>query len=143
MKNGKYILVVAPDWYHGRKYRGRYCYEHHLVWEKHTGSPVPDGCIVHHKDGDKHNNNISNLQLMSEKEHKNLHGNLQTKKIAIVKCPFCGKVFEKDARILKFRTLVFCSRQCIGKYGYTKKSSDIKEKIEEDKKSNIIQIIRK
>lgn len=143
MKNGDYDLVIAPEWYKGKRYRGRYCYEHHLVWEEHTGLSVPDGCIVHHKDGNKHNNNINNLQLMSEKEHKNLHGKMQTKKIAIVKCPCCGKIFEKEATLLKFRTLAFCSRQCIGKYGYNKKDKNIKERIEEDKKNNILKIIRK
>lgn len=33
MKNGDYILVIAPDWYRGKRYRGKYCYEHHLVKE--------------------------------------------------------------------------------------------------------------
>jgi len=144
MKNGDYILVIAPDWFKGKRYRGRYCYEHHLVWEKETGCPVPDGCIIHHKDGNKYNNTISNLQLMDAKAHISLHGQQKTKKIAIIKCPSCGKIFEKDARLLNFRTLVFCSRQCIGKYGYnTKHNEELRKKVEESKKTNIIKIINK
>ena len=145
MRNGDYCLVIAPDWYKGKRYRKRYCYEHHLVWEKETGLPVPDGCIIHHKDGNKYNNTISNLQLMDAKAHILLHNRLKTKRIAIVKCPSCGKIFEKEARMLKFRTLVFCSRQCIGKYGYNTKHNkeELRKKVEDAKKYNIIEIIYK
>ena len=34
MKNGPYILVAALETYPGKKYRGKYCYEHHMVWWK-------------------------------------------------------------------------------------------------------------
>lgn len=145
MKNGDYILVVAPDWFKGKRYRGKYCYEHHMVWELYNKKPVPEGYIIHHKDGNKYNNNIGNLMLLGAKEHSALHGALRTKRIAIVRCPSCGKVFEKDARMLKFRTLVFCSRQCIGKYGYNTKhkKEELKKKVEKSKKENIIKIIDK
>ena len=46
---------------------------HHLVWEKHYGKKVPKGYHVHHKDENKTNNNINNLQLMSASEHRKLH----------------------------------------------------------------------
>ena len=43
MINGDYILVVAPPDYPGVKYRGRYCYEHRLVWWKeHNFLPKDD-----------------------------------------------------------------------------------------------------
>lgn len=98
-----------------------------------------------YKDGSKYNNNINNLQLMPAKEHVLLHGRLKTKRIAIIKCPSCGKIFEKEARMLNFRTLVFCSRQCIGKYGYNTKHNkeELRKKVEESKKTNIIEIINK
>lgn len=32
-----------------------------------------DGCVVHHKDGDYHNNHINNLEIMSRKEHTAQH----------------------------------------------------------------------
>ena len=114
MKNGDYILVVAPDWFKGKRYRGRYCYEHHLVWEKETGCPVPDGCIIHHKDGNKHNNDISNLQLMDQKSHVAMHS-AKGKKMLEIQCPSCGKIFYKEKRCHCKKRLMFCSRQCIGK----------------------------
>lgn len=41
---------------------------HRDVWEHHYG-PIPDGWDVHHKDGDKANNAIENLEAMPDAEH--------------------------------------------------------------------------
>lgn len=46
---------------------------HRVVWEYYNGT-IPKGYHVHHKDFNKGNNDISNLQLMSSDEHKKLHG---------------------------------------------------------------------
>ena len=134
MKNGDYCLVVAPDWYKGKRYRKRYCYEHHLVWEKETGLPVPDGCIIHHKDGNKYNNTISNLQLMDAKAHVAMHSK-KGRTMLECKCPSCGKIFCREKRAC-LKRLVFCSLHCVGKmYSFRKPS---KEEIEKAKKENII-----
>lgn len=45
---------------------------HRLVWEKYNGE-IPDGYQIHHIDGNKLNNDISNLQLLSAEEHTRLH----------------------------------------------------------------------
>lgn len=50
---------------------------HVYVWEYYNGS-VPEGCEVHHKDLNKNNNEIENLQLMTSKEHHKLHASLWT-----------------------------------------------------------------
>lgn len=64
MKNG-YIRIQTE---HG------YQYEHRYVWEQVNG-PIPSGCIIHHIDGNKTNNNIANLQLMTKKEHDSSESN--------------------------------------------------------------------
>ncbi len=51
---------------------GRLRFEHSIVWEKHNGK-IPIGMQIHHKDHDKTNNNISNLQLVTPLEHKRYH----------------------------------------------------------------------
>lgn len=45
---------------------------HRDIWEFHNG-PIPDGMIVHHIDENPSNNNISNLQIMTQAEHNKLH----------------------------------------------------------------------
>lgn len=48
-------------------------YLHKFIYNELFG--VPDGYVVHHIDGNKKNNSLENLKLMSEKEHKRYHLN--------------------------------------------------------------------
>ena len=45
---------------------------HILVYETFIG-PIPKGYMVHHKDHDKFNNCVDNLEIMTAKEHNNHH----------------------------------------------------------------------
>lgn len=45
---------------------------HRLIFEKFNGE-VPEGFIVHHRDGNKTNNCILNLELLSIAKHQNHH----------------------------------------------------------------------
>lgn len=42
------------------------------IWESHYG-PIPDGKEIHHIDGDRSNNNIDNLLLVTIQEHLAIH----------------------------------------------------------------------
>jgi len=46
--------------------------EHHLVWVRANG-PIPTGYHIHHIDGDKRNNQLTNLSLVSRHAHMRLH----------------------------------------------------------------------
>lgn len=50
---------------------------HRYVWEYFNG-PIPAGHHIHHKDGDKNNNNIENLVLVKHSKHVRLHGILNS-----------------------------------------------------------------
>lgn len=50
------------------KVGGKTLYLHRLVWEDHFGE-IPKGFHIHHIDGDKTNNEVSNLEMISAHEH--------------------------------------------------------------------------
>lgn len=48
--------------------KGKHYYIHRLVWTAHKGS-IPAGITIDHIDGNHFNNNISNLQLLTQSEN--------------------------------------------------------------------------
>lgn len=49
--------------------------------------------IVHHKDGNKKNNNLSNLELMNKSTHNREHGLEKKRWYVKLKCPQCNTIF--------------------------------------------------
>lgn len=45
---------------------------HQAIWEHHNG-PIPKGYHIHHKDGNTLNNDIANLECLSNKDHRRTH----------------------------------------------------------------------
>lgn len=52
-----------------------YKYEHRYLVEQSLGRKLRNDEDVHHKDGNKLNNSLDNLEVLSKKEHTRLHGN--------------------------------------------------------------------
>jgi hypothetical protein len=50
-------------------------YLHRKVWEDFYGE-IPKGFTIHHKDGNKLNNDITNLVLISNVEHSRMHARI-------------------------------------------------------------------
>jgi hypothetical protein len=95
-----------------------YTLEHRLVLSEHLGRPLLADEIVHHKDGDKLNNKISNLELVTREMHANHHRaeiseamkSTYKKRRKSYTCSGCGIEFfpKRPPRFEK----VFCSRRC-------------------------------
>jgi hypothetical protein len=66
-----YVLVKAPN--HPRANYGGYVREHVLVMEQHLGRYLLDSEVVHHKNGDCRDNTTSNLECLTDSDHKRLH----------------------------------------------------------------------
>lgn len=80
--------------------------EHRLIMEQHVGRPLKRHEHVHHIDGDKMNNALSNLRLCeSDKEHKQFH----LKPRQQYACPWCGTTFER------LPSTIHCRRPCCSK----------------------------
>ena len=47
--------------------------EHRKIMRLKLGRPLEESEVVHHKDGNPHNNKPSNLQVMTRSEHTRLH----------------------------------------------------------------------
>lgn len=66
-----YVLVYDPE-NPMSNIRG-YVREHRLVMSEKIGRPLTEDEVIHHIDGNKANNDIQNLQLMTPETHTSLH----------------------------------------------------------------------
>lgn len=66
MKHGVVDSVcINIDWRGNRKPHNVYAW---YVWELHNQQDRPKGMVIYHMDGDIHNNNIDNLEVISRAE---------------------------------------------------------------------------
>ena len=63
---------VSTQGYRVRWRDKKLCLEHRLVWEAIHG-PIPEAHSIHHLNGDRLDNRIENLELLSASEHGKLH----------------------------------------------------------------------
>lgn len=78
-------------------------YEHRKVWRESYGE-IPKGFHIHHKDGNKLNNSIENLELVSISEHLSNHAKKNNLGKDRVGCEPINKISkEKREQILKLR----------------------------------------
>lgn len=111
-----------PIDFHGQRfYRGRDGYYktlagerlHHAVWKLVNGE-IPVGYLIHHKNQDKENNNIENLELMAWGRHTSLH-HRTGRSLGSLICQGCGISVIRLASQIRWGQDKYCSRQCANK----------------------------
>lgn len=98
---------------------------HKLLYEQQYGK-LPRGMHVHHKNGDKNDNRLENLEALTNQDHSRLHNKPGTNRKNhlhyICDCPVCGETFGIEAVMLDWfiqtrpgYTGPYCSRKCAAK----------------------------
>lgn len=102
------------DLFNSNKDRTTIAYAKYLM-SVHLGHEIPEGYEVDHIDDDSTNDEISNLQLLTEEEHLlKTTKSLSTGRTMIkLVCPVCGNEFEREKRQVKVSNPK-CSRRCNG-----------------------------
>ena len=73
----KYIGVINEDGYVKVPQLKNYNHKgvHQYIWMVANGCDIPEGYEIHHKDGNRQNNSIYNLELMEQSKHRQEHSN--------------------------------------------------------------------
>ena len=111
-----------PDWYLWNGYQRRDYYlkgkritelQHRIVMEMYLKRKLATNEVVHHIDGNRSNNGLINLEVLSSSAHGKLH---HPRKFITLTCRTCGKSFTRSATYARQHSTVIkslaCSRSC-------------------------------
>lgn len=116
VSKGDYNYAIVRE--HPRANERGYVLHHRIVMENHLGRLLNRNEIVHHKNHDRKDNRIENLEVMDAKQHNTLHGSETPRKMCELICPWCKGTFirwKNQTFLQKGSGYTCCSRSCSGK----------------------------
>lgn len=95
--------------------------EHREVTERAIGRKLKSDEFVHHKDGNKANNDLGNLEIQGRAEHSRFHARDRYVAPIKLKCLECEKNFTRIARYERYNRKrgkhgPFCGKSCSAKW---------------------------
>lgn len=119
----KYVMEKLPG--HPLANQKGFVLQHRRIWYEHYGE-IPANHVIHHKNEDKKDNRIENLECLSKSDHSRVHWPHgiceKTRGITeylILKCSNCGFHFirkkwrhEENSKKVSRPEILTCSRKC-------------------------------
>jgi hypothetical protein len=144
VSKGDYMYAVVPE--HPNATSLGYVFEHRVVVENHLKRLLTVDEIVHHKNGEKKDNRIENLEVMDRIEHVRMHALERGFLNCILKCPNCDTIFERSYR-QAFQTApkkfgVFCTRSCSGKFSRKEQLYGLSKDMQAAVSENLLEIYK-
>lgn len=139
VSKGDYNYALIPE--HPNATKRGYVLEHRIVIENHIKRLLSAKEVVHHIDGNKKNNTLSNLIVMLAPAHAKLHHSTG-RTYCKFSCPECRGVFVKERRKVLGKS-AFCSRNCNGKFQKKKQLFGLTAEMKLAMAENIIEVFKK
>lgn len=112
------ICKYAPDGsgciYKGYKIlniKGQIIPEHRYKMQIHLGRKLNQNEVIHHINGNSLDNQIDNLEIMTQNIHAKIHAHNRYSYLDI-KCDHCNKVFRSTAWRIKNNKHNYCCKKC-------------------------------
>jgi hypothetical protein len=144
VSKGDYLYAIVRD--HPNRTSKNYVLFHRVIVENHLGRLLNSNEIVHHKNHDKKDNRIENLEVMNRSEHTKLHASEVGRKWAELKCPNCDEIFHRELRqtfLQKGAKYTCCSRKCMGKISRKIQLNGETVNVEKAISENLVRVYRK
>jgi transcriptional regulator of aromatic amino acid metabolism len=109
-----YIMVWKPS--HKYSWSTGYVKLHRLVMERELGRYLETNELVHHKDENKLNNDISNLQLITQAEHRAIHNILDQSGVLHFDIEEVKTLYEAGLSTREIATRLNIGKSTVGNY---------------------------